>query len=131
MIDVDKVDSVPGIIVAGDGRKMVYDRDSFGGNILLIPTKHNVIAGWDFSMPTTFAYLKNNPALAGAFGALYGDGDMRASIGFSMTYLSNTQIGVGYNWFFGDAGKTIGDTTLAANPYTDRDYATLNVKYNF
>ena len=43
----------------------------------------------------------------------------------------NTQIGLGYNWFWGDAGKTIGDTTLAANPYVDHDYATLNIKYNF
>ena len=56
---------------------------------------------------------------------------MRASLGISMTYLENTQIGIGYNWFFGDPGKTINNTTLAANPYADRDYATLNVKYNF
>ncbi|MGH6753061.1 MAG: DUF1302 family protein, partial [Bradyrhizobium sp.] len=131
MIDVDRVDSSPGIIVVGDGKQLVYDRDSYGGTALAIPTKHNVFPGWDFSMPITFAYLKGNPAIAGAFGALYGDGDMRTSLGFSMTYLQNTQIGVGYNWFFGDAGKTIGNTTLAANPYVDRDYATLNVKYNF
>ncbi|WP_245586197.1 DUF1302 domain-containing protein [Solimonas soli] len=131
MIDVDRVESSPGIIPVGDGDKLIYDRDAYGIQALLIPTKHNIMAGWDFSMPITFGYLKNNPAIAGAFGALYGDGDMRASLGFSMTYLSNTQIGLGYNWFFGDAGKTINDTTLAANPYVDHDYATLNVKYNF
>lgn len=131
MIDVDRVDASPGVVPIADGKSLVYDRDAYGISTLLIPTKHNIVAGWDFSMPITFAYLKNNPALAGAMGALYGDGDMRTSLGFSMTYLSNTQIGLGYNWFFGDAGKTIGNTTLAANPYVDRDYATLNVKYNF
>lgn len=129
--DVDKVDSSPGIWVVGNGKKLFYDRDSYGGNVLIIPTKHNVLPGWDMSMPVNFGYLEGNPAMAGAFGALYGDGDMRASLGFSFTYLENTQLAVGYNWFFGDPGKTIKDSTLAANPYADRDYATLNVKYNF
>lgn len=131
MIDVDRVHASTGILPEGDGKKLVYDRDSYGIQMMLIPARHNIMAGWDFSMPITFGYLKNNPALAGAMGALYGDGDMRASLGFSMTYLSNMQIGLGYNWFFGDPAKTINNTTLAANPYVDRDYATLNVKYNF
>jgi hypothetical protein len=128
---VKHVASSPGIITQGDGNKLFYDRNSYGGNLLVIPTKHNILPAWDLSMPVTFAYLEGDPSMAGAFGPLYGDGDMRASLGISMTYLENTQIGIGYNWFFGDPGKTINNTTLAANPYADRDYATLNVKYNF
>jgi len=128
---VEHVASSPGIIVEGNGNKLFYDRNSYGGNLLLIPTKHNILPAWDLSMPVTFAYLEGDPSMAGAFGPLYGDGDMRASLGISMTYLENTQIGIGYNWFFGNPGKTINNTTLAANPYADRDYATLNVKYNF
>ncbi|NGY05734.1 DUF1302 domain-containing protein [Solimonas terrae] len=128
---VEHVDSSPGIEVVDNGDKLFYNRNSYGGNLLMIPTAHNILPAWDLSMPVTFAYLKGNPAMAGAFGALYGDGDMRASLGISMTYLENTEIGVSYNWFFGNPAKTIKDSTLAANPYADRDYATLNVKYNF
>ncbi|NKF22010.1 DUF1302 domain-containing protein [Solimonas marina] len=131
MNSVDRVDSSPGIIVVDGGKKLFYNRNAYGGNVLVIPTKHNFAPGWDLSTPMTFAYLKGNPAIAGSFGALYGDGDMRASLGVSMTYLENTQFAFGYNWFFGDAGKTIKDSTLAANPYVDRDYATFNIKYNF
>jgi hypothetical protein len=32
--------------------------------------------------------------------------------------------------FFGDVDKMIGDSTLHANPYVGRDYATFNVKYS-
>lgn len=128
---VKHVESSPGIIPLDNGDKLFYDRNSYGGNLLIIPTAHNILPAWDLSMPVTFAYLEGNPALAGGFGALYGDGDMRASLGFTMTYLQNTEIGIGYNWFFGNPAKTIKDSTLAANPYADRDYATLNVKYNF
>lgn len=131
MNSVDRVDSSPGIIAVDDGKTLFYDRNAYGGNLLIIPTKHNIIPAWDMSVPINFAYLEGNPGIAGAFGALYGDGDMRASLGVSMTYLENTQIAVGYNWFFGDPAKTIKDSTLAANPYADRDYATLNIKYNF
>lgn len=131
MIDVDRVESSPGIIVVGDGKDLVYDRDAYGISLLALPQRRALFPAWDFGVPVSFGYLKNNPALAGAFGALYGDGDMRASLGINMTYLQNLQLGIGYNWFFGDAGKTIGNTTLAANPYADHDYATFNVKYNF
>ena len=31
--------------------------------------------------------------------------------------------------FFGDADKTIGESTLKANPYVDRNYLSFNVKY--
>src|SRR3546814_9608764 len=96
---------------SGDnGDKLFCDRKSYGGNLLIIPTAHNILPAWDLSMPVTFAYLEGNPAMAGAFGALYGDGDMRASLGFTMTYLQNTEIGIGYNWFFADPGKTITDS---------------------
>lgn len=129
---VDKLESSPGIIPVGNGDTLFYDRNAYGFMSLLIPTKHNIVSGWDFQMPLVFGWLiKGNPAMAGAFGPLYGDGDMRASISFNMQYLQNLQFGLGYNWFFGSPGKTIKDSTLAANPYADRDYMTFNAKYNF
>src|SRR3546814_12431632 len=84
---VEHVASSPGIIPVDNGDKLFYDRNSYGGNLLIIPTAHNILPAWDLSMPVTFAYLEGNPAMAGAFGALSGAGDMRASLGSTMTYL--------------------------------------------
>jgi hypothetical protein len=90
-----------------------------------------VFDGWDMSTPVSFGMLvKGTPSQAGAFGALYGEGDMRLGIGLNFTYLGNLEIGVGYNFFFGNPNKTIGDSLLKVNPYTDRDNATLHMTYN-
>lgn len=135
IINVHKVSRIaasPGITPTGDGGQLFYDRTSYGFQTLALPTRHNIINGWDFTMPISFGMIvEGNPAMAGAFGALYGEGDHRLSVGTLMTYLSNLQIGLSYNFFFGDTEKLIGNSTLKANPYADRDYATFNVKYNF
>lgn len=124
VINVHKVSRIaptPGISPVGDGGQLFYDRTSYGFQTLALPTKHNIISGWDFTMPISFGMIiEGNPALAGAFGALYGEGDHRLSIGAVMTRLANLQIGFSYNFFFGDPDKNIGNSTLRANPYADR-----------
>ena len=129
--DVDAVASVPGIIMHGNGDDLFYSRNSWGFQTLTIPTKHNIIDGWDMSTPISFGMIvKGNPSMAGAFGALYGEGDMRLGVSANFQYLGNLEVGVGYNFFFGDPNKTIGDSLLKANPYMDRDYATFHITYN-
>lgn len=122
----------PGILQVGNGDTLFYNRNSWGFQSLAILTKRNVLPGWDASSPISYGgIVKGNPSMPGSFGALYAEGDFRLSVGYSMQYLQNLQVGVTYNFFFGDAGRRIGNTTLAANPYADRDYATFNVKYQF
>lgn len=129
---VDKLAPSPGVSPVGGGRSLFYDRNAYGFMSLVIPTKHNIVSGWDFQMPMVFGWLiKGTPSTAGAFGPLYGEGDARASLSFNMQYLQNLQLGIGYNWFFGDPGKTIRNSTLPANPYSDRDYVSFNAKYAF
>src|SRR3546814_7362836 len=60
---VEHVASSPGIIPVDNGDKLFYDRNSYGGNLLIIPTAHNILPAWDLSMPVTFAYLEGNPAI--------------------------------------------------------------------
>lgn len=128
---VSRIDPSPGISPVGDGGQLFYDRTSYGFQTLALPTRHNIISGWDLTMPISFGMIvEGNPALAGAFGALYGEGDHRLSVGAVFTRLANLQIGFSYNFFFGDPDKHIGNSTLKANPYSDRDYATFNLKYN-
>jgi uncharacterized protein DUF1302 len=127
---VDAAQSQPGIAVVGNGQTLFYSRNAWGFEALCMPTKRDIIGGWDLSTPVSFGWLTHgNPSLPGGFGALYGQGDMRLSVSATMQYLQNLQFGVGYNFFFGSPDKTIGDSFLKRNPYEDRDYLTFNVKY--
>ncbi len=129
--DVDAVASTPGIITHGNGDSLFYNRNAWGFQTLTIPTKHNLLDGWDLSTPISFGMLvKGTPSQAGAFGALYGQGDMRLGVSVNLQYLGNLEVGAGYNFFFGDPNKTIGDSLLKINPYMDRDNVTLHVAYN-
>lgn len=113
------------------GHELFYDRASAAMQVLTLPKGRNVFPGWDIGTPISFAWLfKGTPSTAGAFGALYGEGDMRASVGVTAQYLQNLEFAVNYNAFFGDAAGLIRNSNLAINPYTDKDYVSLSVKYN-
>lgn len=128
---IDRVKPSPGIEPLGDGRSLFYSKNSWGFETLIIPTKHNFISGWDLSMPISYSMIViGNPSLAGAFGALYGQGDKRLGVGISMQYLQNFKVSLGYSMFFGNVNKLIKQSTLHANPYVDRNYASLSLSYN-
>lgn len=128
---VEKFKAQPGIVPVGNGDTLFYDRNSFAFQVLAIPTKRNIIGGWDMSTPITFGWLvRGNPSMPGAFGALYGAGDQRLSVMVNFQYLQNLQIGFGYNKFYGNAGKNIGNSFLKQNPYVDRDNVAINIKYS-
>ncbi len=113
------------------GNELFYDRSSAAMQILVLPKGRNVVPGWDIGTPVSFAWLyKGTPSAAGAFGALYGEGDMRASIGVTAQYLQNMEFSLNYNGFFGNPETLIRNSDLAAHPYTDKDYLSLSVKYN-
>lgn len=128
---VDRVASSPGIVVDGNGDTLFYDKNSYGFQTLFIASNHNVFSGWDLKNQLAYGEItRGNPSLAGAFGPLYGEGDRRLSLGAKLIYLSNLELSLGYNFFFGDTQKNIGASSLKQNPYADRDYATFNIKYN-
>lgn len=131
VIDTDRFPAQPGIEPVGNGDTLFYDKQAYGVHALVIPTKQNLFTGWDLTTPIDFGWLiKGNPSLPGTFGALYGEGDMRLSIGANMQYLQNLQIGLTYNFYFGDADKNIGKSFLKQNPYMDRDNIGLIIKYS-
>jgi len=120
------------IMVTGTGQDPFFSKNSWGYEVLAIPKNHNVISGWDLGYPISFSAIANgNPSMAGAFGALFGAGDERFNVGLDATYLDNLELGLNYNFFFGDTGKTIRGSDLHEHPYADRDNATFSVKYNF
>ena len=131
VLDVEAGKSQPGVILVGDGKRLFYNRNAWGFQMVALPTKRNVLRGWDLTMPINLGWLvQGTPSSPGVFGALYGEGDLRVSVGASFQRLQNLQIGLNYNLFFGDPNKSIGDSFLRQNPYTDRDYISLNIKYS-
>lgn len=131
VIDIEPIPAFDGQRPSGDGDTPFYSRTSYAVQALAVPTKRNIIDGWNLSVPLGYAWLiKGNPALAGAFGALYGDGDMRVSVGATAQSVGALSFGVAYNVFLGDDQKLIGNSNQNANPFADRDYATFFIKYN-
>lgn len=122
---------VDGINVVEGGDVPFNDRESYGFQTLFFLNKRNLFDGWDFKVNAAWGQIvKGNPSLTAAFGALYGEDDRRAGLGFGLQYLQNFEVSASYNMFLGNPETTIGESTLAAHPYTDRDYVALNIKYN-
>ena len=134
MLDVDPITNPQtGVNPVGDGDELFFvDNDAAGFQLLLLPRKRNVLSGWDFTGLVSYAELSyGNPAQAGSFGALFGEGDRRLSLGGTMQYLQNLSFNLTYNFFFGDPEATIGDSFQRQNPFVDRDYLAFNAKYQF
>jgi hypothetical protein len=140
---VDPVQNQDGVCMSGtdpddcesgwqqSGSQLFYDKASWAFQTLVLPKGRNVFSGWDIGTPATIAWLVDGtPSTPGVFGALYGEGDLRVSLGVTAQYVQNLEFAVNYNAFFGDSGKHIGNSMLKANPYVDHDYLSLSVKYN-
>lgn len=113
------------------GDELFYDKSASAIQMLIMPKGRNVFAGWDISTPINFAWLiDGTPSTPGVFGALYGEGDMRASVGVTGQFLQNFELSLSYNAFLGDPEKNIRNSQLRANPYVDRDYLAFSAKYN-
>lgn len=133
--DVDPIQARAGITPVGNGDVLFADERSYGYQTLILLTSRNLAPGWDLKNTITAGdIIKGNPALAGSFGALFGEGDQRFSFGVAVQYLQNLEIAMAYNWLRGDPGARMqndnGDSYVQQNPYADRDYLTLTVKYN-
>jgi hypothetical protein len=113
------------------GSELFYDKDAWAFQMLILPKGRNVFAGWDIGTPVNIAWLVDGtPSTPGVFGALYGEGDQRLSVGATAQYVQNLEFSLSYNAFFGDSEKHIRNSTLKANPYADHDYVALSVRYN-
>lgn len=132
MTGSDQSDCQPGkTSYASSGNTLFYDKSSEAMQMLVLPKIRNAFPGWDIGTPLNFAWLiSGTPSTPGVFGALYGEGDMRVGLGVTAQYVQNFEINLTYNAFLGDTKKLIGNSTLHANPYVDRDYLALSLKYN-
>ncbi len=85
---------------------------------------NNVFPGWDIVVPITFQAIAKGSPPPGTFGALYGEGDQRDSVGITFSYLQRLSLGLTYSGF-------LGTPTVEQHPYADRDYLAATAKYQF
>lgn len=140
VLDVTPFPEQPGIIPVGDGAQLFTNKNSLGYQFLSFLNKRNIVPGFDFKTTLTWGAIEQgNPSLSGAFGPIYGEGDRRLGIGFSTQYLQNLEVGISFQKFFGNPRAAqrsgahespVGGSNLSQNPYSDRDYLALNIKYN-
>ncbi|HZP10887.1 MAG TPA: DUF1302 family protein [Nevskiaceae bacterium] len=123
-----------GVQPVGGGVVPFYDRDSVGFQFLAFADIHNIFSGWDMKNQIAYGEITHGtPSLTAAFGALYAQGDRRLGLSCVFTYLQNLELGASYNFFFGSPSANLNESTLQlrSHPYADRDYASINIKYNF
>jgi hypothetical protein len=116
---------VHGVAPVQGVEQLADTRNTWGYEAVVTVDYYRVLPGVDLAVPMSFAAIaKGMPAQGGAFGSLAGEGDQRASIGCTFSYLQRLQAGFAYNAF-------LGRPSLAQHPYADRDYLSFNLKYDF
>ncbi|HMW22151.1 MAG TPA: DUF1302 family protein [Burkholderiaceae bacterium] len=87
-------------------------------------TYPGVFEGWDLSVPISASWQIKGRTILGGVG---GEGDLRYSVGATLTRASNFSIGLTYQGFGGSASM---DSTTY-RPFTDRDQLSMVMKYAF
>ena len=124
--------SVPGATAASTqyGVTPVSDSLSFGSYGLafastLALTYPGIIENWELGVPISYSRQLKGRTLQGNLGM--GQGDHRLSLGGTMTYRRNLQIGLTYLGYFGKASLD----PVHNRVLTDRDQLSMVVKYTF
>lgn len=88
-------------------------------------TYPGIIENWELGVPISYSRQLKGRTLQGNLGM--GEGDHRMSVGATMTYRRNLQVGLTYLGYFGDASLD----RVKNRQLTDRDQLSLVVKYTF
>ncbi|CAM5291427.1 MAG TPA: DUF1302 domain-containing protein [Thauera sp.] len=88
-------------------------------------TYPGIIENWELGVPISYSRQLKGRTLQGNLGM--GEGDHRLSVGATMTYRRNLQIGLTYLGYFGEASLH----PVKNRQLTDRDQLSLVVKYTF
>ena len=88
-------------------------------------TYPGIIENWELGVPISYSRQLKGRTLQGNLGM--GEGDHRLSVGATMTYRRNLQVGLTYLGYFGDASLD----RVKNRQLTDRDQLSLVVKYTF
>jgi len=128
---------VPGANAVTNGFGLTPENDDlfFGSHGLafqglLSSTYPGIVENWELGTTVAYARQLQGRTLLGGVG---GEGDHRLSVGATMTYKRNFQVGLTYLGYLGSANPArIGiDDIKSYRPLTDRDQLSLTMKYSF
>lgn len=132
-VDVSNVESrkAPGVeTLGGSAAFFPESNDLYFGNhglafsSTLSLTYPGIAEGMDLAIPISYAHQIKGRTILGGVG---GEGDRRLSIGATITYQRNLQVGLTYLGYLGSASLD----PVEFRPLTDRDQLSLVVKYSF
>ena len=97
---------------------------------LLSSTYPGIFENWELGTTVAYSRQLQGRTLLGGVG---GEGDHRLSVGATMTYRRNFQVGLTYLGYFGSAnpGRIGVDDIKSFRGLTDRDQLSLVMKYTF
>lgn len=110
--------------VAPENSDLFFGSHGLALSALLSSSYPGVIENWDLG--TTVAYSRQLQGRT-ILGGVGGEGDHRLSVGATMTYKRNFQVGLTYLGYFGDASLD----PVSYRALTDRDQVSLTMKYSF
>ena len=100
--------------------------ESYAIAMLAFIDKQAIFSGWDMRIPLSYQnQIKGRSAIAGGFGSLFGEDDVRVGVGVEFTRLQKLTLGLNYNVYTG------GDAHFLDRPLQDRDTVSFSAKYNF
>lgn len=99
---------------------LTADRSGSGMGGMVTLKYNNIAPATNLEIPISFSKNFNGHSAAGTF--TNGQNTDRMSIAAKVFYKDNMEASVGYTAYFGDAED---------NKYTDRDFASINLKYSF
>lgn len=129
-VDVSSPDArrVPGAGAATAGAplndKLLFGSYGLAFQALLSSTYPGIIENWELGTTVAYSRQLKGRTLLGGVG---GEGDHRLSLGGTMTYKRNFQVGLTYLGYYGDASLD----PIRYRGLTDRDQLSLTMKYSF
>ncbi|WP_345791843.1 DUF1302 family protein [Thauera sp. JM12B12] len=116
--------------VAPENSDLFFGSHGMAFQALLSSTYPGIVENWELGTTVAYARQLQGRTLLGGVG---GEGDHRLSVGATMTYKRNFQVGLTYLGYFGDAnlGRLGIEGPKNFRGLTDRDQLSLTMKYSF
>jgi hypothetical protein len=113
-----------GFVQTPKSDELFFGSYGMAAQAMLISSYPGIIENWELGTNVAYARQLKGRTILGGVG---GTGDHRLSVGATMTYKRNFQVGLTYLGYFGEASLD----PIKYRALTDRDQLSLTMKYSF
>lgn len=121
---------LPGVTAGPMNSDLYFGSHGLAFQALLSSTYPGIIENWELGTSVAYSRQLQGRTILGGVG---GEGDHRLSLGGTMTYKRNFQVGLTYLGYYGEAnlGRPGIEKVKNFRGLTDRDQLSLTMKYSF